>query len=646
MYDHTILILAKDGEDFHDGLPFTYGFPPHACCKPVSSLAEAATLANQVGPSAIFMDSQILREASPACLEGFCKLFLSMPVWVFGCKQDDALFMPQWLATGIEGYVALPVSPPEISFLIAKAFSQRHTFEAVKKLEFLEERQKIKRKALGLVGGIMVTDTKGIIIDVNQTFCKISGYPAEVLIGQPASILNARYHPTAFFEDLWATIRAGHDWQGEICNHDALGQPFWIYMNIVPVLDNNKPQLFYSINIDITARKRAEQQLSESVAIYRQLAKNLPQTDVYIFDSNLCFMLAEGREMERFGVEASYFEGKHLDDAMPRQMVDYTKALFLRCLQGEVINSEFQFLDTWFRQQLLPLYNDEGKIYAGILVVQNIQQQKLAEQARIDAYEALKATQAQLVHSEKMYSIGMLAAGIAHEINNPVNFVYAGINALKKNLNIVLDTKAGNGQVGGTAYEKALESLPKLLAGIEEGAIRTAETVKKLINFIKPTAHQSMQLHNLQEAITATLQLLTHQLGHITVVTELSEGVPPVRCVPGQINQVLLNVLLNAIHVLREMPENHVGKIRITTERNKDEAIITISDNGPGIPVEVKSRIFEPFFTNKPTGKGIGLGLSIASHIMEQHQGKIKLLPQIPGQGASFVIRIPIHQDS
>jgi signal transduction histidine kinase len=267
----------------------------------------------------------------------------------------------------------------------------------------------------------------------------------------------------------------------------------------------------------------------------------------------------------------------------------------------------------------------------------------------------LKETQQQLIQSEKMASLGQLTAGVAHEINNPINFVSANIKPLKDDLedlmryiNFYRNTIKEKGledAFGGKEELPAeeeinivLKEVEDLLRGIEEGAVRTAEIVKGLRNFSR-LDQDVLKKASLNEGIESTLTLLhSTYKDRIEIVKELG-NIPDVECFPGQINQVFMNLLSNAIQAI-----NGKGKIFVSTAIENDTNVtVKIKDTGGGIPEAIRSKIFDPFFTTKDVGKGTGLGLSITYGIIKKHNGNIEVLSQ-PGTGSTFIITLPIEQ--
>lgn len=287
----------------------------------------------------------------------------------------------------------------------------------------------------------------------------------------------------------------------------------------------------------------------------------------------------------------------------------------------------------------------------------------------VAANEQLKKTQVQLVQTEKMSSLGRLVAGIAHEINNPVNFIYANLSYIRKytedllnilNLyqNYIIDPPA---YIIKEAQKIELdflsEDLLKSLSSVEMGAERIRQIVLSLRNFSRLDEAQLKKV-DLHEGLESTLVILAHRcqpsadFPGIEIVKKYGD-LPLVFCYAGQINQVFMNIISNAIDAITQCNTNgsdrsttkileHQYIITITTEYlPPDWIIIRIADNGVGISESIQSQVFDPFFTTKPVGTGTGLGLSISYQIIvEQHKGKIWCNSE-PSQGTEFTIQIP-----
>lgn len=273
------------------------------------------------------------------------------------------------------------------------------------------------------------------------------------------------------------------------------------------------------------------------------------------------------------------------------------------------------------------------------------------------AIDNLKNTQTQLVNAEKMASLGQLTAGIAHEINNPINFVTSNIIPLRRDLGDLMsllnqyeklhnapgdheqeliDIKKLQRELD---YDFLKEEIGILLNGMEEGAKRTAEIVKGLRIFSR-LDESDLKKVNINEGIESTLILLNSSMGGKIDLVKDYDPDAYLECYPGKLNQVIMNITNNAIQALHEHVHDKRGQITIQTKGLTDMIRISISDNGPGIPESIRAKIFEPFFTTKAVGQGTGLGLSIVYSIIESHKGQINVFSN-PGEGTTFQIDLP-----
>jgi signal transduction histidine kinase len=267
------------------------------------------------------------------------------------------------------------------------------------------------------------------------------------------------------------------------------------------------------------------------------------------------------------------------------------------------------------------------------------------------ALAELQQTQAQLIQTEKMSSLGQLVAGVAHEINNPVSFIYGNLvhaEEYARDLQEVVDLYEAEGlelspqtraRLDEIEPDYLREDFPRLLASMKMGTDRIKAIVVSLRNFSRLDEAQ-MKEASLHEGIDSTLLILGSQLKQgIEVVKEYGD-IPPISCYPAQLNQVFVNLLANAIDAMLAA-NSEVKQLAIATEAVEDRVRVTIRDTGPGIPPHIREKIFDPFFTTKPVGKGTGLGLSICYQIIQKHRGTIEVSSE-EGRGSEFVITLPV----
>lgn len=271
---------------------------------------------------------------------------------------------------------------------------------------------------------------------------------------------------------------------------------------------------------------------------------------------------------------------------------------------------------------------------------------KQSEQDELNAKLAL--ANRQLLQSEKLAAIGQLAAGVAHEINNPVGYVYSNLQSLGSYLEDIfrltdaIDSTASlddlNAIKKNIDYSFLKDDLKDLLAESREGI----ERVKTIISAMKDFSHiedEEFKLADLHRGIETTLNVVNNELKYKATVTKLFGDVPEVECISSQINQVIMNLLVNAAHAIEDF-----GEITIRTSHDDDQVIIEVEDSGIGIAQENLHRIFEPFFTTKAVGKGTGLGLSLSFNIIQKHSGSIIAEPASSGKGTCFRISLPLKQ--
>jgi signal transduction histidine kinase len=269
----------------------------------------------------------------------------------------------------------------------------------------------------------------------------------------------------------------------------------------------------------------------------------------------------------------------------------------------------------------------------------------------------LKAQQDALIRSEKLATLGTLVSGVAHEINNPLSFVHSNVDTLGQHsdaiaklyplliesLSVDESERPAFAERVFTFLEKEdleyfTEELDELVADTNDGVQRVKEIVRNLRSFARMDA-QARTDADLNEGIRSTLKLINNQISANTRINLSLEEIPPVVCNPGEINQVLLNILVNAAQALEGQRE---PSLEIASKENQGWVEISIGDNGKGMSKEIQKRIFEPFYTTKDIGKGTGLGLSISYGIVSHHQGELNV-ESAPNQGTVFTLRLPIH---
>ena len=317
----------------------------------------------------------------------------------------------------------------------------------------------------------------------------------------------------------------------------------------------------------------------------------------------------------------------------------------------------FSHDDKYMLEHLLP---DILRVLERIELTQALEQSNRSlhaeqiKQAKLIAQ--LESAQGQLLQSEKMASVGQLAAGVAHEINNPIGYVYSNLNSLEKYVQEIFSLMdmytETESMIRDTAlYERIAEvktqldveflksDVQALMMESKEGIGRVKKIVQDLKDFSHVDASEDWNYANLQAGIDSTLNIVNNEIKYKAEVVKEYADIPEVECLISQLNQVFMNLLVNAAHAIEE---RGIITVRTGTEEN-DTVWIEISDTGAGIPPENLKRIFDPFFTTKPIGKGTGLGLSLSYGIIQKHQGRITVSSQL-GIGTTFKITLPMRR--
>ncbi|WP_449418489.1 PAS domain S-box protein [Phormidium nigroviride] len=536
---------------------------------------------------------------------------------------------------------------------------------------------------------IWSVDLEGRYTFVNPAVKKIYGYEPEEMIGRQFTDFLPPQQIQKDFEAFTCVLAGEALLQYESIQIAKDGRLINLIFNAI-ALRGEAGNILGATGIasDISLRKLAESALAESEAKFRRLVENANDL-IYEHSIDSIFTYLSPKISDLIGYEISELLGKSFVPLIyPQDLPAVTAVLNCIIETGEKqagLELRAQHKDGswhWITCNISPVKDANGNIISFMGIARDIRDRKIVEetlrhsesqlrQQALDlelALRQLQRTQSQLIQSEKMSSLGQLVAGVAHEINNPVNFIYGNLtyaNDYTQNLLKLLQLYQKHysepvteiqEEIEASDIEFLLEDLPKILSSMKVGAERIQQIVTSLRTFSRMDEAEMKEV-NIHEGIDSTLMILQHRIKAksdrpaINIIKEYGK-LPLVECSAGQLNQVFMNILSNALDALDERDaqrsinemEQMPSSISIYTQvSNANYVEIRIIDNGPGIQKSVRERLFDPFFTTKAVGKGTGMGLSISYQIItERHGGTLECI-STPGEGAEFKVMIPLR---
>lgn len=483
---------------------------------------------------------------------------------------------------------------------------------------------------------VMLLNEKGFF-DCNNSTLKIFGYtnkdefcckhPSELSpLKQPCgtdSMILAN-------ENIEKAMECGnHSFEWMHQKLDGTQFPCEVLLNAM-VLDEKK--VLQAVVRDITERKKAEKFLSDTVKRYTAMINTVPAR-MFIKDIENKYIEVNEAFCKFVGKSKDKIIGKNIHDVYSKELAEKFYANDKSVIENdkEIINQEEQYIDDdgnvrWMSSSKIPLHDDDGKVSSLVGITQDT-----TEQHQI---------QDQLTQSDKLAAIGQLAAGVAHEINNPVGYINSNLNTMSKYLkkiNEFIEEKDESTPEDLDDFKEILEDFADAVDESMEGTDRVKKIVADLKSFSRVDRAEK-ELTDINEGISTTLNVVWNEIKYKAEVKKEFGDIPKLFCMPNQLNQVFMNLMVNAAHAI----EKEMGLITIKTWADDNNINISVTDDGAGIPEENIKKLFNPFFTTKEVGKGTGLGLSLSYDIVKKHNGHIDVKSEV-GVGTVFTVTFPLE---
>lgn len=501
---------------------------------------------------------------------------------------------------------------------------------------------------------IVMTDVDGNIEYVNRKFTETSGYTAEEAIGKNPHILESGVLSPEIYAGIWKTISSGKIWSGEYHHHRKDDSLYWESASISPLVDERGTITGYlAVKDDITERKQSDARFAELFRLVEHAKREWENTLDHLRD--FVILADSEHRIIRSNRILADLTGNSIDSLAGldwRELLEKSGFKFFSFSEnrGELFHSRSA---RYYDINIYPIIEQNENKGFVVSLNDTTELRTIAKELE-KAYSELEEAQLQLFQQEKLASVGQLAAGVAHEINNPMGFISSNLGSLEKYLNRLAEFISLGDQALATSGDSAakmqmqdarkrlkidhvLDDSHQLIVESLDGASRVRRIVQDLKSFSRVDQAETAYI-NLNELLETTINIANNEIKYVATLNREFGDIPQIKCFPQQLNQVFLNLLVNAAHAMEEKQ----GTITVRTFSEGENVLVQVSDTGSGMPEDIMKRIFDPFFTTKEVGKGTGLGLSISYDIIKKHGGDIKVESEV-GVGASFTVRLPVN---
>ncbi len=579
-----------------------------------------------------------------------------------------------WLTIqGVRRYMIFEASP--IYDANGTLVASIETFEDITERRNLEESLgRLTQAVEQSSSSILITDQQGMIEYVNPMFSSVTGYSPEEAIGQNPSILKSGELSQADASAIWETVTHGDVWRGELHNRKKDGTLFWELATISPLYEKNGSISGYlAIEDDITGQKEVREQLAQYRAelegkhielehAFRTIEHAKREWEQTLDQLHDIIILTDAEHrIRRCNKIVSYIAGQEMRELAGQDWRELFREIGFTFLTLDASRGELfhQKSGRSYDLDVYPIRFDLGE--SGYVISLNDTTELRAITQELEkTLSDLKEAQLQVLQQEKMASLGQLAAGVAHEINNPMGYISSNLATLDKYCQRLSEFITRGDQVMLACQDQSvvqqlqqsrqhlkidriLTDISQLIAESQEGAERVRRIVQDLKSFSRVDQAETA-LIDLNEALDTTINIAWNEIKYAAVLQREYGVIPKIHCFPQQLNQVFLNLLVNAAHAIQALQREQQGQITVRTWADTAMLYIAISDTGCGMNEEIRARIFDPFFTTKDVGKGTGLGLSISHEIIKKHGGEIRVESE-PGKGTTFTVCLPLSPD-